>query len=207
MLCTGFSSSESRICHADDVEADRLALVETRRAEALALLRINQKGRLVGVALIVAAFAAIAVTVVVSIALSSDDPAIPLPSFVLILLSLAFQQYGEVTVLGEARRRIERTLATELGEYGLIYETAVTQVRQLPPLVASVRLLQAVGTMVVVIVIAVGTVVALDRQPAIVELGFVGVTAACLVSAIMSYRDMLRAAAVAKDRLEASLRD
>jgi hypothetical protein len=189
------------------VDPESAALVETRRAEALALLRINQRDRLVGLALIATAFASIAVSAVVGVALRSDDPAIPLPGFVLILLSLAFQQYAEVSVLGAARRQIERALAAELGGYGLIYETALSGVRQHPPLVASVRLLQTVGALVVAAVIVVGAVAALDHHPAIVEVGFVAITAACLASAALSYRDMLRAGSVAERALAASLRD
>lgn len=185
--------------------ADRSELLETYRAEAIALLTINQRARLAALWLTVAIFTLIALTVVVGIVAQTDDVVIPLPAAVLVVTSCLFQQYADLTVIGAARALLERRIGTALGEYGLIYESAVAPIRKRAPLVVGVRLMQATSALIIAAAIGVGAVVAFDDQPVRVELGFAVLTGAALASAVLSYRDMLRSGPVASRELEAAL--
>jgi hypothetical protein len=179
----------------------RAELIATLRAEAIALLEANQRGRAGAQRMILAAFALVTATLLVGIAARTDDVAIPLPAALLLLLSAALQQYADVTVLGAARAALETRLARELGGQALAYETAVAPIRKRPPLVGSVRLLQAVAVLVLAASVVTGGVAAFDGQPLAVTLGFCVATAAGLLTLALSYRDMCRSWPVASAAL------
>ncbi len=103
--------------------------------------------------------------------------------------------------MGAAREALERRLTATLGTHALIYEMAVAPIRKRTPLVASVRVLQALTAVIVIGLVAAGGVIAFDDQPLGVKVGFSLLTATTLVSAALSYRDMLRSGAVASDAL------
>lgn len=131
----------------------------------------------------------------------TDDVCLLLAPGALLGMSLSFQQFADVTVLGAARERLERRLSEELGEAALIYETQVAPLRQQPPLVGSVRALQGLVGGVLAATAAVGAVAAFDDQPAPVSVGYVTAIAVTAASAAASYRDMLRSGSVAAERL------
>jgi hypothetical protein len=180
-------------------------LLETRRAEALALFEASQTGRATGERIAALVLTLIGVTVAAGIDAHSDRVALPLPPVVLLLVSYAFQQYVDVTVAGVARATLERLLATDLQGHGLIYEYAVAGIRTSRPLVISVRVLQTMTGLVVGLVIAVGVYVAVQGQPWYIEVGFGVGTGFGSVSAALSYWDMLRSGRIARARIEVAL--
>jgi hypothetical protein len=186
------------------MDDDVRQLVETYRAEALALFTVNQAGR--AAAERVAALALTLVGVAVGIALNADTDVvlIPLSPLCLLLVSYMFQQYGEVTVTGAARSVLEDRLAALLSARALIYEHAVAPVRQRPPLVGSVRVLQTLTSLVIVGVVAWAAVVAAGQRW-YVTAGFAVATALTLGSALLSYRDMLRSGREARRQIVAAL--
>jgi hypothetical protein len=182
-------------------------LIESYRAEAIALLAANQAARAaaqrLGIAIVVVAGSVIAAGV-----LAGDATVVVvLPTVVLLLSAVMFQQYPDVTVLGVARETIELRLA-DMGAGGLVYEAMVAGIRKRPPLVRSVRALQAVlGTTAAGIVIA-GAVIAFGGgHPWTMPAGFVVTTVPALVVAVAAYRDMLRSGEVARQALGAALRE
>jgi hypothetical protein len=82
----------------------------------------------------------------------------------------------------------------------LIYETSVSQIRQRPPLVTSVRLLQAVSAATGMAAIVASTVITVEQGSVWVTIAYVAVTGAAALSAAWSHRDMLRSGDVA-DRI------
>lgn len=166
-------------------------LLETRRAEALALLQANQFGRARAARTLLCALLSAGVAAIVAIAADEWAVAIPVPSLMFVLLSAAFQQFADVTVLGAARARLERAVNAQLGGAGLVYESHVARIRKRPPLVGGVRLLQALGVVLGTIVVVVGTAAAFDGRPAWLSLLYCVVTIAAAVSALVSFRGML----------------
>jgi hypothetical protein len=146
-------------------------------------------------------FAVIAITVAAGVNSHSDAVAIALPPFILLLFSYMFQQYADVSVLGAARQALEEQLTDTLGGPTLIYETAVAGIRQRPPLVRSVRVLQALVTMLLVATIVVGTVIAFQNRHWYVTAGYVVFTTAGAVAAAMAFVDMLRSFQIAREEL------
>jgi hypothetical protein len=187
------------------MDKERIELIETYRAEAIALLTTNQQARVAAQRTTATIFAVAGAVIVAGIVARTDDVAIALPAVVLLLLSVLFQQYADVTVMGAARAALERRVAANLGDYGLIYETAVAPIRKRPPLVQSMRVLQTVTSVFVGTVVVVGTVIAFQDQPSAVQIGFTTLTLLSLASAALSYRDMLRSGPVASAELEATL--
>lgn len=168
-------------------------------------------------------FTLLIATLLVGIGTGLDAVAIPLAPATLIVLSLLFQQYGEVTVLGTARLALEREISSALqdgakasersspacGGSGSanrsvipLYETAVAPIRKRRPLVLSVRALQVLCALVVVATVVAGAVVAAEaRYSAEVQAGFALFTTVGLISAALSYRDMLRSGRIAEESL------
>lgn len=171
-----------------------------RLDEAATLLVMNQRARLTGLILVLTCIATIAVGTFAAIALHDANVLLPCPSFALLAASFAAQQYAEVSVLGAARAHLEARIALDL-EGVLIYESRVSPLRQHPPLVAGVRLLQATTAVVIAAAIITGVIVAFDGRPWAVPAGYSLTTAVCLASAVMSYRDMLLAPRVAAREL------
>ncbi len=82
-------------------------LLATRRAEAAQLFSANQAARArASNTLLIALLITIGATVT-GIATGKAAVFIPIPPTVLVMLSSAFQQFADVTVLGMARRRLE----------------------------------------------------------------------------------------------------
>lgn len=180
-------------------------LHEAQQAEALALLNANQRARLAAWQLSAASFALMAATVVVAVATRNDDVLMVLPPLLLALHSLLFQLFGDVTVLGAARAALEARVNQRLASSALIYESAVAPIRKRPPLVRSVRVLQAVSGLAVAGAVVAGLIVAFDDQPAAVSAGVSALTLLTAISAGLSYRDMLRSWPAAGAHLEAEL--
>jgi hypothetical protein len=183
------------------VEERRDELIATLRAEALALLDANQRGRAAAQRTLLAAFALVVAAVLVGIAARTDDIAILLAPAVLLLLSSALQQYSDVTVLGAARAALETRIEQLVGERALLYESAVAPIRKRAPLVGSVRVMQGLVAAAVAAVVGTGAVVAFQDQPLVVELGFCVFTASGLLSLTLSYRAMSRSWDVASAAL------
>ncbi len=113
-----------------------------------------------------------------------------------------FQQYSDLTVLGSARQRLEDLVNDQLGGIkALIYETAVAQIRQVPPLLRSVRFLQGLLVAVVLGATAVATVVAFQDHSALIRVAYVSGTVLAIASALYSYVHMLRTPTIAAKKL------
>ena len=182
-------------------------LIETYRAEAMALFAANQAGRLaaqrIGILIVVI------IGIGVGAALLADQPRVivVLPPVVLALSALMFQQFADVSVMGVARAALEERLS-DLGAGGLIYERVVAGVRKRPPLVASVRALQAFLGCSAVALTVVAAIIALSGDyrwtlPA----AFAATTGPALAVAGVSYRHMLRSGAVARAFMRPLLED
>lgn len=173
-----------------------------RATEAVALFQANQSGRnaierVVGLFLSVGAIAG-----TTAAATHSADAVLPLPAFLLLLLSYMFQQYTDLTVLGCARLRLEELVNTSLTERALIYETAVAKMRQRHPLKWGVRFLQAMLVVITVGAMAAGLVIALHSRNVWIQRGYIAGTALALASAAISYVQMYLATRVADAQLK-----
>ncbi len=166
-------------------------LVETRRQEAIAFFQVNQAGRTAVERVVALFFSVAAIAGSVGVAAGTPDVVLPLPPLLLLLLSYMFQQYGDLTVLGRARRHLEELVNDSIGGKGLIYEIAVADVRKTVPLMRSMRVLQSMLGIVVVGATAVGAVVAIRDHNAAILLGFCAGTALAAASAGYSYLHML----------------
>jgi hypothetical protein len=188
------------------VASDRpVDVLAAREGEAAQLFSANQTARerasnTLLIALLVAAAAA-----VTSLATSKAIVFIPIPPMVLVILSAAFQQFADVTVLGMARLRLEELINRELESSCFVYESVVADIRKRPPLVVGVRLLQGAYGLGALATLAAGTIIAFDGRPAWVEISYAFATALAGASAALSYRDMLRSTAVATTRLAKEL--
>jgi hypothetical protein len=128
----------------------------------------------------------------VGAAAKTDRVVLPLPALLFLLLSYMFQQYGDLTVVGAARRRLEDLVNAEIGGKGLVYETAVAEIRQVKPLVLSVRVLQGLMGATVGGATIFACWVLFQGEAALVVIAFTVVTSLTMLSAGLSYRDMLR---------------
>lgn len=171
-------------------------LDELRTAEARDLLEINQARRGRAEATIVLAIALTSVAVAVALGTHRKAVMIPVPTATLILLALSFQQYADVSVLGAARKKLEEVLNERAGGAGLVYESAVSPIRQRPPLVGSVRGLQSLVLVLTLGGLVGSTIIAFERSAA-VWAPYVIATGLALAVACASYRDMMRSGPVA----------
>jgi hypothetical protein len=172
-------------------------ILATRRAEAIALLEANQRGRTRGSLALASGLLVIVVAGTVGIACDTPALAIPVPTVLLLLMSELFQYYADVTVLGAARRRLEELVNAELAAPCLIYESFVADIRKRPPLVRSERVLQTAAPVTVLGSIVVATLVTYTGQPGWVEILFPVATLAGIVTATLSYRAMRQSGPVA----------
>jgi hypothetical protein len=170
---------------------DDPGLVESRRQEAIAFFQVNQAGRNAVERVVALFFSVAAIAGSVGVAAGTPDVVLPLPSLLFLLLSYMFQQYGDLTVLGTARRHLEDLVNVRVGGKGLIYETAVAEVRKSAPLVWSVRLLQSLLGVVVIGAFVVGLKVAIDDHEPWILIGFALATTLSAASAGYSYWHML----------------
>jgi hypothetical protein len=179
-------------------------LLNMRRDEAMALFHANQAGRNAAerVAVVIVALASIAAAA--GIERGSIDVVIPLPALYALLLSYAFQQYADVTVIGAARRRLEDLVNQRLGATALVYETAVAPIRKVPPLSVSVRVLQVLVGVIVAAVLAVASVAAADETVLVRTAYWIG-TLLCFGSAGLSFRAMHQSWDEAVSRLDESV--
>ncbi|MBN8866053.1 MAG: hypothetical protein J0H98_00730 [Solirubrobacterales bacterium] len=169
------------------------ALLETRREEAIAFFHVNQAARTAAERVIALIFSVSAIAASIGAAAETLDVVIPLPALIFLLLSYMFQQYADLTTIGVTRRRLEDEVNAELGGHkGLVYETAVAEIRKKPPLVFGVRLLQTMLGLVALSATILAAKVALDGHDSLVIAGFAAGTAVTLASASWSFLDMHR---------------
>lgn len=169
------------------------SLLETRREEAIAFFHVNQAGRTAAERVIALIFSVSAIAASIGAAAETLDVVIPLPALIFLLLSYMFQQYADLTTIGVTRRRLEDQVNAELGgEKGLVYETAVAEIRKKTPLVFGVRLLQTMLGLVALGATVLAAVVALDGHNGLVICGFAAGTIVTFVSALWSFVDMRR---------------
>ncbi len=178
-----------------------LELVEARREEAIAFFHVNQTGRSAVERVVALFFSVAAIAGSVGVAAGTPDVLLPLPALLFLLLSYMFQQYSDLTVLGGARRRLEDLVNEQVGAKGLVYETAVAQIRQVPPLVNSIRLLQGLLGAVVLGATAVATVVAFQDHSDLIRVAFLFGTSVAIASALYSYVHMLRTPTICAEKL------
>lgn len=191
----------------DEAERER-QLLESYRAEALALFQVNQAGRVAADRGLTLILTASAIAIGAGINAKTDLVAAALAPVVLVLLSYTFQQYADVTVNGAARAILERKIAHDsfTGTYPLIYEHAVAGVRQRKPLVRSVRLLQVTSGIAVAGVVAVGFAVTFHgHHSSLIQVGYCLGIALGLATAGSSAKAMLDSGQVAKKQIEQTL--
>ncbi len=174
---------------------------QTRREEAIAFFHVNQTGRNAVERVVALFFSVAAIAGSVGVAAGTPDVLLPLPALLLLLLSYMFQQYADLTVLGGARQRLEDLVNHQLGAKGLIYETAVAQIRQVKPLANSMRFLQVLLGVVVLGATAVATVVAFNDDT-LIRVAYVAGTVLAAASALYSYMHMLLTPRIAGEKLD-----
>lgn len=176
-------------------------LIETFRAEAMALFSANQSARLAAQRLGI--FIVVFIGIGVGAALLADDQhvVVALPPVVFVLSAMMFQQFAEVSVTGAAREVLEERLA-DLGVPGLIYERAVAGIRKRPPLVTSVRALQVLlGSGAIALTVVAAVFAFDDHHHWTLAVAYLAVTLPTLAVAATSYLHMLRSGGVARDSL------
>ncbi len=176
-------------------------LIQARREEAIAFFHVNQTGRNAVERVVALFFSVAAIAGSVGVAAGTPDVLLPLPALLFLLLSYMFQQYSDLTVLGTARRRLEDLVNDQLGAKGLVYETAVAQIRQVEPLARSVRLLQGLLGAVVIGATAVATVIAFQDHSTLVRVGYLAGTVMSIASAGYSYLHMLQTPKITAEKL------
>lgn len=181
-----------------DAMDDALTL---RAAEAQSLFRLNHDRRESAERVLLLANGLPFAAAFVAIATRRTRSLLPVPAGMLLLYSIAFQHYTEVSVVGVARAQLERLVNAEV-ESGdvLIYETHVAPIRKRRPLVGSVRALQACGRGLVALSVIAGQVAAAREDPK-VEVAYVASISLTGASCLMSYRDMGKAAEIARKAL------
>jgi hypothetical protein len=175
--------------------------LQARREEAIAFFHVNQTGRTAVERVVALFFSVAAIAGSVGVAAGTPDVLLPLPALLFLLLSYMFQQYSDLTVLGSARHRLEDLINAEIEAKSLIYETAVAQIRQVPPLASSVRFLQTLLGLVVLGATVVATIVAFQDHSALIRVGYVAGTLLAMLSALYSYVHMLRTPRIAAEKL------
>lgn len=178
-----------------------LERVQTRRDEAIAFFHVNQTGRTAIERVVALFFSVAAIAGSVGVAAGTPDVLLPLPALLFLLLSYMFQQYSDLTVLGNARRHLEDQVNDQLGVKGLVYETAVAQIRQVEPLVRSVRFLQGLLGCIVLGATIFATVVAFDDHSTLIRMAYISGTALTIASAGYSYVHMLRTPHITGEKL------
>jgi hypothetical protein len=184
-------------------ERDRQRL-ESYRAEALSLFQINQAGRAAAERVLGLILAASAIAVAAGVNAGTDLVATALAPFVLLMMSYALQQYADVSVTGAARSYLEQRLADDFfdGEYPLIYERAVAGVRKRRPLVLSMRVLQGLSVVAILVAVAVGADAAFSSGRSWwIRAAFCAATIVSAVSVLLSYRAMLDSFSEAKRQI------
>jgi TIR domain len=189
------------------VRVDQLQqqVIETQRAEALALFQANQAGRTAATQIAALVLTVMGVALATGVSAHTDAVAIAVPPVVLVLVAYMFQQYSDVAVTGAARATLERQIAGELGSHALIYEYAVANVRKSRGLVGSLRILQLLTGLFLVVLVGAGVYVAALGQPLWAEIAFGLGTSVGLIACALSYRDMLRSGSIAARAIDEAL--
>lgn len=169
------------------------ALLETYRSEATALLSANQESRRGAEQTAFFVLTVIGAAAAAGISANSSVVALALAPLTLMLTSFMCQQYVDVTMLGAARKILEKRVAEKLGKPAMFYELAVSPARHGRPFKASALILNLTTGLVVLGAVMAGVVVAADGQRWYWEVIFSFSTAISLASLVLSFRDMLRA--------------
>jgi hypothetical protein len=176
--------------------------LEMYRREAASLLAANQRVRASATQIAAGSLVLAAAGAIVAIACQSEAVLLPLPTVVLLLNSLSFQLFAEVTVLGQARCHLETLVNDALDADALIYETRVTGIRKRRPLVASVRTLQLTWAGTVAALTVYATIAAYGIGNAWVPVLYTTFTLGAAISCSLSYAAMLRSSGTAQAALE-----
>ena len=168
--------------------------MQVRREEAIAFFQVNQAGRTAVERVVALFFSVAAIAGSVGVAAQTPEVVLPLPPLLLLLLSYMFQQYGDLTVIGTARRHLEDLVNDRVGGKGLIYETAVAQIRQVPPLSRSMRMLQSLLGLIVLCATVAAAIVAVNDDDWRILVGFCGATLLAAISALYSFLHMHQSA-------------
>jgi len=145
----------------------------------------------------------------VGAALLADEPrvVVVLPPVVLALSAIMFQQFADVSVMGAAREVLEQRLS-DLGAAGLIYERAVAGIRQRPPLVASVRALQAsLGCAAIALAVVAAVIAVSGDHRWTLAAAYAATTVPAIAVAAASYHHMRRSGAIARASLRGLFQD
>jgi hypothetical protein len=176
----------------------REQLTAIRASEAIALFQAGQAGRTainggIGAFLSVAAIAGTA-----AVATKSPDALLPLPAFLLLLAAYVFQQYIDVTVLGQARFQLEKLVNAELPGQALIYESKVANIRKHSPLSRGVRALQVSFFLTSGLAIAGSAVIAGHAGSLWIVFAYAIGTALAAIPAVISFCDMRKTPEIAR---------
>jgi hypothetical protein len=188
--------------HATTMTSPEGQLLATRREEAAALLAINQRTRGLATGILTASLIIALTAGLVALASHKSAVLIPVPSVLLLLSALAFQQFAEVSVTGAARRLLEHAINSHLDGTGLLYETHLARIRKRQPLVGSVRVLQCVWAAGVLGMIGAGGIAAYEQPAAWPPVPYTVFTIASMLACGSSYRDMLRSGQTAASALK-----
>jgi hypothetical protein len=177
-------------------------LIETRRAEAMALFTSAQaynarNDQLVGLGLTAIAAAA-------TLALKEDveEVLLGVPAALMLLITYALQVDADVRVMGVARKRIEEVLERQLGESALIYQSETIPFRR-DSFIRGVNwarnllVLPLLGTAVA------GCVVAYDIHGWVLAVLYALLLVAFAASPVLAFLDSRRAEIKAEDALKA----
>jgi hypothetical protein len=114
-----------------DVLGDReKQLIETRRAEAMALYATGHTYNARNDQLVAAGIAVIAAAAALSVKNHIDEVLLGIPVAFLLLATYAAQVDTDVRIIGVARQRLEDVLRDQLGAPALIYQSHAAQFRR-----------------------------------------------------------------------------
>jgi hypothetical protein len=121
---------------------------------------------------------------------------LPFPAVFFLLISHMCQQYSDLTVLGMARRELERLVNAEFGSPALIHETAVAPIRKSWPghkgRFIGLPLLQGLAVGLPAVVAMLGAVIAIHDETIWAKIGFSSVTLLAAASCARSAYEMFR---------------
>lgn len=178
------------------------SLTQARVSEAIAFFEVNQAARTAFERAMALFLSVAAIAGSIGVASKSKDVALPLPTLLFLMLSYMFQQYSDLTVLGVARRRLEELVNASVHGKGLIYETAVSEIRKVAPLKYSVRFLQTILGLIVTGATVFATIVAAQADSTLVTCAYIFATVVAAASAAHSYWHMLSSSKVAREKLD-----
>jgi hypothetical protein len=191
-------------------------LLETRRAEALALFQANQQARASVDRMIPVFVALVAAAASVGIANEAPEVLVPAPAAFALLLTYQCHVLADLTIIGMARLKLEALVNAELRAPGLVYETHVAGIHKekrsadrRAPKVARLRYVSTPMTQGILVLALIGmtigaSIVAFDQHAAIAIAYVVG-TSTCLAAAARAVYEMFMTPSWAGARLDAPL--